>query len=278
MMGEWAAYNQRLIDGGHWVAGASLQPTVTATLVRTQPGAAPTITDGPFVESKEQLGGFYLSAPTTSTRRSSSLRRPGPGRDVRGAPGRLPARRRLSPTRLIVGCAGDHRPDDLTRLAREESGRVLALLARRFGLDLADDAVQEALAEAARVWPAGRHAVEPARVADDRRQAQGDRPAPSRRQRPAPQPCGRRSIAHGRPRPSNPTSSTADPMIHDDQHVADDQLRLMLLCCHPALDRDTQVALTLRLVGGLTTAEIARRSSSPNRRSPAHRAGQTQDP
>jgi hypothetical protein len=60
MMGEWAAYNQRLIDGGHWVAGASLQPTVTATLVRNQPGGTPTITDGPFIESKEQLGGFYL--------------------------------------------------------------------------------------------------------------------------------------------------------------------------------------------------------------------------
>ena len=60
MMGEWAAFNQRLIDGGHWIAGASLQPTVTATLVRTQPGAAPSVTDGPFMESKEQLGGFYL--------------------------------------------------------------------------------------------------------------------------------------------------------------------------------------------------------------------------
>jgi hypothetical protein len=60
MMGEWAAYNQRLIDGGHWVAGASLQPTVTATLVRNQPSGAPAVTDGPFIESKEQLGGFYL--------------------------------------------------------------------------------------------------------------------------------------------------------------------------------------------------------------------------
>jgi RNA polymerase sigma-70 factor (ECF subfamily) len=39
--------------------------------------------------------------------------------------------------------------------------------------------------------------------------------------------------------------------------VGDEQLRLMLLCCHPALDRDTQIALTLRLVGGLTTDEIA---------------------
>lgn len=60
IMGEWFAYNQRLIDGGHWVAGASLQPTVTATVVRKQPGAAPTVTDGPYAESKEQFGGFYL--------------------------------------------------------------------------------------------------------------------------------------------------------------------------------------------------------------------------
>lgn len=70
MMGEWAADNQRLIDGGHWVSGASLQPTVTvtvtatvtatATVVRMVPGAAPATTDGPFAESKEQLGGHYL--------------------------------------------------------------------------------------------------------------------------------------------------------------------------------------------------------------------------
>ena len=40
--------------------------------------------------------------------------------------------------------------------------------------------------------------------------------------------------------------------------VADDQLRLVFLCCHPALGADAQTALTLRLLGGLTTAEIAR--------------------
>jgi RNA polymerase sigma-70 factor (ECF subfamily) len=51
-----------------------------------------------------------------------------------------------------------------------------------------------------------------------------------------------------------------DPLDQPDRDrraVDDDHLRLVLLCCHPALDRDTQVALTLRLVGGLTTAEIA---------------------
>jgi hypothetical protein len=60
MMGEWAAYNQQLIDGGHWIAGASLEPTMTATIVRKEFGGAPAITDGPFIESKEQMGGFYL--------------------------------------------------------------------------------------------------------------------------------------------------------------------------------------------------------------------------
>lgn len=60
MMGEWMAYNQKLIDGGHWIAGASLQPTSTATTVRKSFGEASTVTDGPFAETKEQLGGLYL--------------------------------------------------------------------------------------------------------------------------------------------------------------------------------------------------------------------------
>jgi hypothetical protein len=59
-MADWFAFNQRLIDGGHWIAGGSLQPTATATTVRKAAGAAPTVTDGPYAESKEQLGGFYL--------------------------------------------------------------------------------------------------------------------------------------------------------------------------------------------------------------------------
>jgi hypothetical protein len=64
MMGAWLAFNQRLIDGGHWIAGANLQPTTTATTVRKSIGRAPSLIDGPFMETKEQLGGFYLiSAP-----------------------------------------------------------------------------------------------------------------------------------------------------------------------------------------------------------------------
>jgi hypothetical protein len=60
MSAAFMAYNQLLIEGGHWVNGASLQPTSTATTVRRSPGAEPQIVDGPFAETKEQLAGYYL--------------------------------------------------------------------------------------------------------------------------------------------------------------------------------------------------------------------------
>jgi RNA polymerase sigma-70 factor (ECF subfamily) len=149
-----------------------------------------------------------------------------------------------------------HPDDELTRLAREESGRVLALLARRFGVDLADDAVQDALGEAARVWPTdGVPANPPAwlmtvakRKAIDRLRREA-----SARRRTRNAALDRTVAAHD----DTPGPPERNVMIDDDASVTDDQLRLILLCCHPALDRDTQVALTLRLVGGLTTAEIA---------------------
>lgn len=59
MMGRWMAYNQKLIDGGHWISGASLAPSDTASTVQKSGGDA-SITDGPYAETKEQIGGFYL--------------------------------------------------------------------------------------------------------------------------------------------------------------------------------------------------------------------------
>jgi hypothetical protein len=58
-MAEWMAYNQTLIDGGHWISASNLMPTMTATTLRKSTGSQ-SITDGPFAETKEQLGGFYL--------------------------------------------------------------------------------------------------------------------------------------------------------------------------------------------------------------------------
>ena len=60
--------------------------------------------------------------------------------------------------------------------------------------------------------------------------------------------------------------------------IADDQLRLIFTCCHPALSPDAQVALTLRTSGGLTTGEIAGLPRARGDYGPAARAGQTQDP
>ena len=62
MMGGWMAYNQMLIEGGHWVAGASLAPPSTATTFARAADGTTSVTDGPFAETKEQIGGFYLVA------------------------------------------------------------------------------------------------------------------------------------------------------------------------------------------------------------------------
>jgi hypothetical protein len=55
----WMAYNQRLLDGGHLIGGASLLGSDTATVVHRH-ASSTTVTDGPFAETKEQIGGFYL--------------------------------------------------------------------------------------------------------------------------------------------------------------------------------------------------------------------------
>jgi RNA polymerase sigma-70 factor, ECF subfamily len=156
---------------------------------------------------------------------------------------------------LTTGPAAVHAA--ITHLAREEGGRILALLAARFGdVDAADDAVQEALVQAVETWqqqgvpdnpPAWLYTVARNRVIDRlRREAAAQR----RLHESAPELV----------RPNAPDvgdDPDEEELVIDDREVGDEQLRLMLLCCHPALDRDTQVALTLRLVGGLTTAEIA---------------------
>lgn len=59
-MGAWMAYNQTLIEGGHWVSAASLAPTSTATTLRRTADGASELVDGPFAETKEQFGGYYL--------------------------------------------------------------------------------------------------------------------------------------------------------------------------------------------------------------------------
>ncbi|MFW0796165.1 sigma-70 family RNA polymerase sigma factor [Gordonia sp. CPCC 205515] len=149
---------------------------------------------------------------------------------------------------------GDDVDDAVAALAREESGRVLALLAARYDdLDLADDCVQDALLQAMETWraqgiPANRagwlYTVSRNRIVDQLRRRDTAR---------------RRLASAARDLAADEVSESdaGESMIQGEGEVGDERLRLMLLCCHPALDVTAQTALTLRLVGGLTTTEIA---------------------
>jgi len=134
---------------------------------------------------------------------------------------------------------------DIERIFREEYGRAVAVLARHFGdLDIAEEAVQDAFTAALQRWPSTGLPPSPAgwiittarhRAIDRlRREATRDE----------------RHAQASRPPASEPPDEEAA--------VEDDRLRLIFTCCHPALAPAAQVALTLRLLGGLTTAEIAR--------------------
>jgi RNA polymerase sigma factor (sigma-70 family) len=135
--------------------------------------------------------------------------------------------------------------DAITRAHHEEWARVVADLARRFGdLDVAEDATAEAFAAAAERWP---------------------------REGVPPNPGGwlvttatRKAIDWFRRESQRDARHRAARIVHDDTPAAptgpvgDDRLRLVFTCCHPALAMEARVALTLRLLGGLTVTEIAR--------------------
>jgi RNA polymerase sigma-70 factor (ECF subfamily) len=136
---------------------------------------------------------------------------------------------------------------NLDGVFRREWGPAVAALARWSGdLTVAEDAVQEACAEALRTWPRdglpdspGGWLVTVARNrARDRLRRESVRP-------------GKELVAA--------VDDIRARTDHSDPHpVRDDELRMMFTCAHPALDRQSQLALTLRLVSGLTVAEIAR--------------------
>jgi RNA polymerase sigma-70 factor (ECF subfamily) len=134
------------------------------------------------------------------------------------------------------------------RVFREEYGRVVAALVRRFGdIELAEDVAQEAFVEAMRRWPeSGRPPNPGAWLTTTARNRAIDR---LRRE-------STRDARHAQAAMLTDDGDDVDP--GSVSSVPDERLRLIFTCCHPALARDAQVALTLRLLGGLTTAEIAR--------------------
>jgi RNA polymerase sigma-70 factor, ECF subfamily len=137
---------------------------------------------------------------------------------------------------------------DVERVFRAEYGRAVAVLTRVFGdIDTAEDAVQDAFAEAARRWPEAGLPPSPAGwiITTARNRAIDRLRREAARAGKHAQAALLRAHAGG--------SGGAE----EEGPVRDDRLRLMFTCCHPALGTGAQVALTLRLLGGLTTAEIA---------------------
>lgn len=133
----------------------------------------------------------------------------------------------------------------ITRAHREEWARVVASLTRRFGdLDLAEEATAEAFATALERWPSNGVPPNPGAWLT----LTANRKAIDRIRRE-----NKRHLKHKEAQ-----------TLHDDDPrkpvgaVDDDRLRLVFTCCHPALAMENRVALTLRMVGGLTVPEIAR--------------------
>jgi RNA polymerase sigma-70 factor (ECF subfamily) len=136
-------------------------------------------------------------------------------------------------------------PDEIERIFRNEYGRAVAVLVRRFGdIDIAEEAVQEAFTAALERWPSGGLPPSPQGwIITTARNRAIDR-------------LRREASRDDRQAQAALLNANAEPAGED--AVGDDRLRLIFTCCHPALALSAQVALTLRLLGGLTTAEIAR--------------------
>jgi RNA polymerase sigma-70 factor, ECF subfamily len=134
---------------------------------------------------------------------------------------------------------------DVERVFREEYGRAVAVLVRVFGdIGVAEEAVQDAFATALERWPETGPPPSPAGwIITTARHRAIDR---LRREAKRDDRHAQAALLHARDTPP------------EEGPVRDDRLRLIFTCCHPALAEGVQVALTLRLLGGLTTVEIAR--------------------
>jgi RNA polymerase sigma-70 factor, ECF subfamily len=146
-------------------------------------------------------------------------------------------------------------PSEIGRVFREESGQVVASLVRLFGdIDIAEEAVQDAFVIATEKWPSTGLPPNPGGwiTTTARHRALDRLRRESSRTDKYSQAAVLQRDADSSPQSGAPTQMSGGSVVDDDR------LRLIFTCCHPALAPDAQIALTLRLLGGLHASEIAR--------------------
>ena len=238
-MGRWVAYGEAIGGRGHHARRR--RPAADGS-GHDRAGARRRDRWSPTGRSPRRASSSAATTWSSATRSTRPSTRPGASRasdrQRRGAPDHG------------VRLTADGR-DAVARVFREEYGRAVAVLARALGdIDRAEDALQDAYAVAIARW--SRDGVPDAPLAWIITTARNRALDRLRRER------TRRASEAARARD---VEQRAQEMIPDDieeAQIPDERLGLMFACCHPALAREAQVPLTLRLVAGLTVPEVAR--------------------
>ena len=259
-------FGQELHASGKMVVGERLRPDSDASRIRVKAGHRQ-VMDGPAA-TKEALGGFYLIEAATKEEAVEW------GKKIPLLEGGFIERGpRLADVGLAYHvCSWDPAPTGgryaavqagITEAFRLEYARVVASVLRIVrDIDTAEEAVPGGLRPGAHQLARGRDA-HPARARGSSRRRGGERSiisAGAGGPRPAPTRCATESALDA-------PDEYVPEYVTDPEAITDDRLRLIFTCCHPGLPAESRVALTLRLVGGLSTTEITAPSWSRSRRS-----------
>ncbi len=236
---EYMAFTEAITAEGIMRGGEALQPPATATTVRMRDGET-LLSDGPFAETHEQLGGYYMVECDTLDQAIGAAKR---------IPGARHGSIEVRPIMELRLTGGD--TEAVARVFREEYGRAVATLARILGdIDRAEDAIQDAFAIAIDRWPREGTPRRPlAWIVTTARNRAIDAIRAERT---------RSGSEAARLRLLEGTAPDELDNLGSDTPIPDERLGLIFACCHPSLALDARVPLTLRLVAGLTVPQIGR--------------------
>ena len=265
LLAEMGKFNEELHNAGVLLAGEGLHPSSKGVRVRFS-GSDRTVVDGPFAETKELIAGFWLlqvrsleeciawvrrspNPPNMVSRRSRSGRSSRPTTSARRSRPNSARRKRPSASRDVDGPAASDR-GRLAAGVHQADRRARALHARP--VDGRRGSAHDALVAALQQWP-----VEGIpRNAGAWLMATGKRRAIDLLRHRTRVADKHQALARDLKEERADPESALHAAMDDD--IGDDVLRLIFTACHPVLPTAARVALTLRMVGGLTTDEIAR--------------------